>query len=215
MTYQSFDGHGVDVAVNRADDLDKRALAYIADRSGCRVLDLGSGAGGQSVRMATAGANVLAVDQYDFTDVFTGLRTEHNLTTDQLDFSVGDLVGLSTQLADAQFAITTLQRTLHYLPYEQACSLLTYLRTITTDKLYISVTGTGSLIGDSYPCKTEDLSKRFCELTELGKEMFQIYQSVCLYSQDEFRALLSDSGWTVDDIWVSAFGNIKAVCSNL
>ena len=77
--YRSFDGHGVDVAVNRADDLDKRSLAYIAEHPGCRVLDLGSGAGGQSVRMAQAGASVLAVDQYDFTDAFMDLRSEHSL----------------------------------------------------------------------------------------------------------------------------------------
>jgi len=63
MTYQSFDGHGVDVAVKRADDLDRTVLQYIAAYPGCRVLDLGSGAGGQSLRMATAGAHVTAVDQ--------------------------------------------------------------------------------------------------------------------------------------------------------
>jgi len=68
--YQSFDGHGVDIASNRADSLDKEALAYVAAHAGCAVLDLGCGAGGQSVRMVQAGARVVAVDQFDFTGQF-------------------------------------------------------------------------------------------------------------------------------------------------
>ena len=210
--YQSFDGHGVDVAVNRADDLDKQALEYIAAHADCTVLDLGSGAGGQSVRMATAGARVMAVDQFDFEDAFAALRTEHSLTKEQLDFLAGDIVQLESLVSDKQFTVTTIQRTIHYLPYDQAREALAYVHSITTDKLYISVTGSGSLVGDTYPCQSDALIDRFCTLSDLGKDMFQIHESVCLYSQDEFAALLQEAGWQIESIWSSAFGNVKAVC---
>ncbi len=40
--------YGVDVALSRADDLDKRMLAYVSERDGLSVLDLGAGGGGKT-----------------------------------------------------------------------------------------------------------------------------------------------------------------------
>jgi SAM-dependent methyltransferase len=205
--YQSFDGHGVDVAVKRADDVDKKILTYIAGHPGCRVLDLGSGAGGQSVRMAKAGAQVTAVDQFDFTDQFEAYKN------DQLQFVNGDVQQLAILLPDQEFTVALCQRTVHYLPYKQAKEFLGAVQAYTTDKLFISVTGTGSLIGDVYPAKNAALEERFSVLSDLGRDMFSIHEPVCLYSQEEFVSLLQSAGWVVDECWVSAFGNIKAVCS--
>lgn len=209
MTYQSFDGHGIDVAVKRADDLDRLALQYIAAHSGCRVLDVGSGAGGQSLRMAIAGAQVTAVDQYDFEAQFA----QYGQPAEALRFVTGDLQQLSVLLPDEVFAIALCQRTIHYLSYAAAYSFLKELLQTVQDKLYISVTGSGSLVGDTYPCATHTIAERFCELSALGKDMFSITEPVCLYNQAEFTLLLESAGWTVDECWVSAFGNIKAVCS--
>lgn len=214
MTYQSFDGHGIDVASKRADDLDKKVLAYIADHPGCQVLELGSGAGGQSVRMALAGAQVTAVDRFDFSSIFAQLREEKGLSVDQLHFVLGDMLWLEDMGVQGKFAATVLQRTLHHVPYLAAKQLLTHLKELTTGGLYVSVTGLGSLVGDTYPGGLEPITERFCSLTDLGKEMFQIREPVCLYTQTEFEELLEVAGWRVDECWVSAFGNIKAVCSS-
>jgi len=207
MDYQSFDGHGVDVAVNRADDLDKKCLAFIANNPNCTVLDLGSGAGGQSFRMAAAGASVAAIDQFDFAEEFEAYES------DRLQFIVGDMRHLADLLVNKKFDATLCQRTIHYLRYEEAKTFLIAVRAKTADRLFISVTGTGSLIGDVYPEKGVVVRERFGALTELGKEMFSIQEPVCLYSQEEFVILLESAGWVVDECWVSAFGNIKAVCS--
>ncbi len=207
--YSSFDGHGVDVAVNRADDLDKRALAYIADHPGCRVLELGSGAGGQSLRMAQAGAEVTAVDQFDFSKEFAAYQQSN------LRFVPGDMVDVHKLLVEQSFHLAVCQRTIHYLNYNQAKDVLTTVRSLVGDALYISVTGSGSLVGDVYPHQALPIHERFGKLSELGQEMFSITESVCLYSESEFRQLLEESGWRVDECWVSAFGNIKAICSNV
>jgi SAM-dependent methyltransferase len=209
MTYQSFDGHGVDVAVKRADDLDRTVLQYIAAYPGCRVLDLGSGAGGQSLRMATAGAHVTAVDQFDFQEQFA----QYGQPADNLRFIIGDLQQLPVLLPEQEYDIVLCQRTIHYLSYHAALTLLEELLLIIYDKLYISVTGSGSLVGDTYPGASLPIAERFCELTALGKDMFSITEPVCLYNQVEFMQLLESAGWTVDECWESAFGNIKAVCS--
>lgn len=205
--YSSFDGHGVDVAVNRADDLDKQALTYIAEHPGCRMLDLGSGAGGQSKRMVDAGAQVVALDQFDFTAQFAVMESK------QVQFILGDMAEVATLLEGQMFQAVVCQRTIHYVPYAAALQLLRNLRTLVTDKLFISVTGVGSLVGDVYPAAATPLPERFAPLSELGQEMFSITEPVCLYSEAEFRQLLCEAGWQVDECWVSAFGNIKAVCS--
>jgi ubiquinone/menaquinone biosynthesis C-methylase UbiE len=209
MTYQSFDGHGVDVATKRADDVDKRTLTYIAEHPGCRVLDLGSGAGGQSVRMTVAGAQVVAIDRYDFAEQFA----IYGHPTDKLRFIPGDMRQLLTLVPNQRFDIALCQRTIHYLPFNDALVFLRELRQVITDKLFISVTGTGSLVGEVYSAATVSIGERFVQLSELGQEMFSITEPVCLYSESEFRALLETAGWTIDECWVSAFGNIKAVCS--
>ena len=209
MTYQSFDGHGVDVAVKRADDLDHKVLEYIATNPDCQALDLGSGAGGQSVRMATAGARVTAIDQYDFCEQFAN----YGQPVDKLAFKQGDVREVTSLTLDTTFDIALCQRTIHYLPYDAALTFLSELVPLVKDGLYISVTGSGSLVGDSYPCAAATVSERFCELSELGREMFSINEPVCLYNQIEFIQLLESAGWTVDECFESKFGNIKAVCS--
>jgi len=209
VTYQSFDGHGVDVAVKRADDLDHKVLEYIATNPDCQALDLGSGAGGQSVRMAAAGARVTAIDQYDFSEQFAN----YGQPVDKLAFKQGDVREVTSLTLDTAFDIALCQRTIHYLPYDAALTFLSELVPLVKDGLYISVTGSGSLVGDSYPCAAATVSERFCELSELGREMFSINEPVCLYNQIEFIQLLESAGWTVDECFESKFGNIKAVCS--
>jgi len=205
--YQSFDGHGVDVAVNRADSLDKECLAYIADHPGCRVLDLGSGAGGQSVRMAGAGAHVTAIDQFDFSDTFAEFQKGN------LRFILGDMANLEELLNGQKFDVAICQRTIHYLRYDTAVASLSALRSLVSGKLYISVTGTGSLVGDAYSATDTPLEDRFAELSALGKEMFQINELVCLYNEEEFKEMLTQAGWQVDSCRMTAFGNIQAICS--
>ena len=64
--------HGVDVAIQRADDLDMLAIKHIKSRSQdglfTKAVDFGCGSGGQVFRMAQAGANVLGVDITDASD---------------------------------------------------------------------------------------------------------------------------------------------------
>ncbi len=210
--YKSYNGFGVDVAIKRTDDLDKRMLEHLRGKDKPKVLDLGSGAGGQSVRMVGIGATVLAIDVYDFSEEFSEHRFKGNITEDDMKFICGDISDLSKLIVGKNFDDVSIQRTLHYLRYNQALELLTFLRTVVADKLFVSVTGMDSAVGENYAGKNLRIEERFVKLESAEADIFQIQAPVCLYRQEEFVVLLETAGWKVEVIWQSAFGNLKAMC---
>ena len=124
--YKSYSGFGVDVAIKRTDDLDKRMLEHLRGKDKPKVLDLGSGAGGQSVRMVEVGALVLAIDVYDFSAEFAEYRVEHGWSEEVLKFISADISDLPNVLDDKKFADASLQRTLHSLHYNKAYDTLKF-----------------------------------------------------------------------------------------
>ncbi|MCB9810998.1 MAG: class I SAM-dependent methyltransferase [Candidatus Nomurabacteria bacterium] len=205
-------GYGVDVALRRADDLDRKMIGHVLKKDDSKVLDLGSGAGGQSVRLCLAGASVTAVDIDDYSDEFLKLREENNLFLDQLKFIQGDIRNLKEILKGEKFDDCCLQRTIHYLSYQEAEKFLKELRGMVSDRLYISVTGLGTAIGEKYPDRKKSVSERFAKLPDEEAEIFSVQAPVCLYTEKEFIELLQSSGWQILESSVSQFGNIKAVC---
>jgi len=205
-------GYGVDVAVTRMDDVDRKLIAHIATKKHPRVLDVGCGAGGQSSRMAAAGAQVLGIDISDFSDAFETLRKTNLLSTQVLQFEQADMTRLQKVLQGRIFDDCCMQRVLHYVPYPVALQVLSTLRACVKDRLYISVTGLGSAIGTEYADTHKNVATRFCRLQEVDAVKFSIHEPVCLYTQEEFVTLLETAGWKVETCWVSAFGNVKAVC---
>ena len=225
--------YGVDVAVTRADDLDKKMLTDVRNqliklprtfdvlgsngerREVVSVLDIGCGGGGQSARLAVVGASVIGVDICDHTDVFRALRGEQGLSEDVLQFVQGDMIQLDSVLGEQRFDAICFQRTLHYVPYSVAMNILCELHTRLKKgrMLYIAVTGLESDIGLHYEDTQKTIEDRFCRLTTEGVETFSITEPLCLYTPEEFIVLLLESGWNIEEFWVSAFGNIKAVCT--
>jgi len=211
--YKSFGGFGVDVSLIRMDDLDKKILEHLQKNNKPKVLDLGAGAGGQSLRMCIAGARVWAVDNHDFFEEYEQMRENNNIAEGDLRFIKGDIKNLPSLILDENFFDVLLQRTLHYLSYQEALRMLEFLRLVATDKLFISVTGMESAVGEGYVGKNVEIEKRLFKLLPKPAETFQIYKPVCLYQKMEFIELLEVSGWKIEEIWSSAFGNHKAVCS--
>lgn len=209
--YKTFGGHGVDVAEHRADDLDKFCIERVRTLPNPVVWDLGCGAGGQSFRLAAAGALVQAVDIYDFSAQFISRLEEYPLLQPMVHFVHSDISGFVAK-AHAQVDCVLFQRTIHYLPYAEARAVLQKLASLTTDSLYISVTGIDSAVGDRYAGREVPIADRFHALDTEQAERFSLFKPVCLYTPEEFTALLQDSGWKIERQWESAFGNSKAVC---
>jgi 2-polyprenyl-3-methyl-5-hydroxy-6-metoxy-1,4-benzoquinol methylase len=203
--YKSVAGYGVDISEHRMDDLDTFALQHIAKKQSPVVLDLGSGALGLSRRLASEGAMVVAVDQYDFSANLTA--SDNGIQVYSADMRDLEFVWRRYSIDDV-----VCQRTLHYVDYETAREVLSELYHHSNDQLFISVSGINSAIGECYPAAREPIATRFGVLTESGQEKFQITAPVCLYTKSEFITLLEDAGWEVVSCFESAFKNIKAIC---
>lgn len=193
--------YGVDVALKRADDLDKKMLAYVSEHLGCSVLDLGCGGGGQSERLAATGAKVTGIDIVD-----------QESGQNEFKFVCADIRNLPEIIQGKKYTIASFQRTIHYLSYNEAKELLKYLTTVIEDKLFVSVSGIESDIGSNYQDKNKPIQDRFCRLDQNDAETFRIKESICLYTPEEFMVLLQECGWQIEECWVSAFGNIKVIC---
>ena len=211
IKYQSYDGYGIDVASVRQDDIDKISIEHIKAKNDPKVLDLGSGAGGHSVRLAGAGAIVTSVDSFDFSKKFEKIRGETGLTEDRLLFRQGNLASLEEVLEGHKFDDAYCQRTIHYVAHYQTVRTLKFLKNVVADKLFISVTGLNSEIGQGYVDKNKKVQDRFANLSADSQKKFHVCNPVCIYQKEEFIEVLEEAGWKVDRCWESAFGNIKAI----
>lgn len=208
--------YGVDVAVRRADDLDKLMLEEIAVRKahneGVTALDIGCGAGGQSRRLALRGADVTAIDILDYTEEFAVINNtlQAEGLPNPISFIQANVLDW-VNVTSTSFDIVALQRTLHYFPYQKAKKLLEALKTRTTSTLYLSVTGATSAIADNYPSLSVPIEERFAVLSPDAQVTFSISAPLCIYHESEILDLLNAAGWEVARLHVSDFGNIKAV----
>jgi 2-polyprenyl-3-methyl-5-hydroxy-6-metoxy-1,4-benzoquinol methylase len=205
--------YGVDVGATRLDDVDKKVLARVRELvvAGRKpmVLDIGAGAGGLAVVLATAGAQVAALDIADYRQEITARAVQAGIAVDTIEIVVADAVTWPATTA-IHYDIVVIQRMLHYLPYYDTVVLLERLHVI-TDELYLSVTGTTTAIAKHYSALSEPIEARWGRLDLVGQELFSITAPMCLYSEDEILELLISTGWQVDWHRVSDFGNVKVV----
>lgn len=207
------DGHGIDVASQRADDLDKLAISHIQKElkksRPLFALDVGCGHGGQSARMCKAGAFVVALGANDYRSAIQDSMRRERLT--------GGIVVQCASVEDepdlGSFDVILCQRMLHYLPHDPARKALEWLYRSANPSahLYISASGLDSELGEQYPAKHEQVASRFAPLAPNMADKHAIFLPVCLYRPDELTELVAASGWTPLQTFTSPFGNVKLV----
>lgn len=204
--------YGVDVASTRADDLDRQLLSVIMAGEIASVLDLGCGSGGLVARAATAGACVTGIDIATEASAWAATLATLPPTVPTPQFIAGDMRAITTLLpTDAVFDAVVLQRVLHYIPQPDARALLKQLTSYTTHSLYVAVTGLDSAIGAQYPHAHVDLEARFGPVLPEAVSTFNLGAPLCLYTQAELVDTVTASGWQVERVWTSAFGNHKLI----
>lgn len=200
--------YGVDIASSRLDDLDKRVLTAVEQMVNAgaspRVLDVGCGQGGLARALVEVGGAVTALDIDDYAETIQVTSASLDVAIDFIQLDIREWVATNTD----QFDLVVLQRVLHYLPYKDAQIVLEKLRHV-SDKLYLSVTGTTTAIASHYDALTMPITERWGRLDAVGQELFSISAPLCLYTESELRELLLKTGWEIEWLRVSDFGNIK------
>ena len=78
-------------------------------------------------------------------------------------------------------------------------------------KLYLSILGLHSELGDGYAGAERILSERFCELDPRMAAKYDIPGPVCLYSERNLFTLLLEAGASVLRTFTSTHGNVKGI----
>lgn len=210
-------GKGFDIASQRADELDELALEYVRQVSRTRPVlacDMACGLGGQAVRLAKAGADVMACDIIRSSDIAHYLRehgVEKRVTAYRFDMvrdELSDMRALGYGLD-----VICCQRAIHYFEFSVAAQILRRLKRAMRSNgvLFISASGLDSELAVGYAGTEVAASQRFDFLSKDMQQKHDIQERVCLYSISEFTLLAELAGFSVESIWRSDFGNIKAV----
>ena len=206
--------HGADIASQRLDDLDYRALSDILEHGGrpCTAVDIGCGSGWQGARFAMLGADVHLFDLLDEPLLVRTLREEFRLP---LRYTGGDVTVVEAADLPTRIDLGFSQRFVHYLRFDAATVLLQRFgsKMPPASKFFISASGIQSELGEEYPGRTLPLAARFAQISQLMQARHGIIEPVCLYDEAELIALMATAGFSVVDIWSSPFGNIKGVFS--
>lgn len=205
---------GVDIALQRADDLDTMAILHAYNHPGARALDAASAGGGQALRLAQVGANTLAIDIEDYSLPFLAAARQHKVEN-SCQFIQCDLRNYNIAESHAPFDIVVCQRMLHYVPFSVAVEIVKgFYKALTTNGcLYVSASGIASELGNGYTHKETQLASRYTALDPLMMEKHAIHGPVCLYSETDMAFLLESAGFTTIGVFSSLFGNVKAVGS--
>lgn len=208
-------GHGVDIATQRADDLDILAIDHLKTLTSPIAVDVACGGGGQSIRMAVAGANTFAVDVLDFSANVNELAKGHGVAEKihflQMDMrNIGDITHF---IAPNRIDVIICQRAMHYLRVRDALDMLREMNKLLSHggALFISASGIESELGCGYAGDSVPLSDRYAPLSAALSEKHGIHGDVCLYSPDDMRFVLETAGFSVKQLFSSPFGNVKAV----
>lgn len=220
------EGHGIDVASQRLDELDRLACDFVAhqrrrhpDRSPL-VMDMGCGAGGLCAALAAAGADCLGVDRIDFGQALQRLNDERAVggktAPGRIRFLLADFLALPPDFSSQHqgaAALVVSQRALHYAPYPQAVAAINRFRGLLRPdgRLFLGLSGLGSELAEGYAATRVPLKQRFATLAEFMANRHGILQPVCLYDAADVERLLTEGGFMPERIFASAFGNLKAV----
>ena len=132
---------------------------------------------------------------------------------DQISFMAFELNALPEVFPGQPFDMIIVRRGLCGLPYEKARQtirrLLLQLRI--GGKLYVSVLGLHSELGQDYAGGNSLIEQRFAPLAAPLADKYEIRHPVCLYTERNLFMLLLEAGASVLRTLTTTYGNVKGV----
>jgi len=163
-------------------------------------------------KLANLGAQVLIVDRPAFQQEIEG-RILAAGQRDQISFMAFELNALPEVFPGQPFDMIIVRRGLCGLPYEKARQtirrLLLQLRI--GGKLYVSVLGLHSELGQDYAGGNSLIEQRFAPLAAPLADKYEIRHPVCLYTERNLFMLLLEAGASVLRTLTTTYGNVKGV----
>jgi hypothetical protein len=132
---------------------------------------------------------------------------------DQMSFVPGDLNKLPEHPRGEPFDLIVIRRGLCHLPYEEAKNTIRQLmhKLKIGGKLYVSILGLHSELGEGYPAGETPVGQRFAKLSPAFAGKYGIHDPVCLYTERNLFMLLHEAGASVLRTLTTTHGNVKGV----
>ncbi len=132
---------------------------------------------------------------------------------DNITFLPCTLSELPLELPGAPYDIIVLRRGLVRLPYRRARDMLRQLLLSLKigGKLYVSILGLHSELGNDYPGRDLPIEQRFTHLSPAMAAKYDISDPVCLYSERNLFMLLLEAGASVLRTQTTTYGNVKGI----
>lgn len=165
-----------------------------------------------AVKFAHLGAQVTAADAATMQHEVEG-RILASEFRDEISFLACTLDDLPEDQPGEPYDIIFVRRGLCGMPYEQARivvrQLLLKLRI--GGKLYLSILGLHSELGEGYTDHDQPVDQRFAPLSPSLAKKYNITAPVCLYTERNLFMLLLEAGASVLRTLTTTYGNVKAV----
>lgn len=198
------------------DELERLALEECAKRQridhSVSVLIMPAGKCTLAARFAQLGAQVTVADdparqhEVEGRILASGLR-------DSIRFLPTHPPAAPASEGEVHFDIIVLRHGLCSQPYAQSRQhirqLMKQLRI--GGKLFLSILGLHSELGDGYAGREQSIYERFAPLSKTMADKYGIDHPVCLYSERDLFLLLLESGASVLRTLTSTWGNVKGI----
>jgi hypothetical protein len=199
-----------------SDSLENLALEETVKRErvehAVSVLLLPAGRCTAAQRFARLGARVLVGDQPGRRQEVDG-RILANGFADQITFAEFDMASPPDPLPGEPFDVIVVRRGLCGLPYADASRVVRQLlfKLRIGGKLFVTITGLHSELGDAYPDAERPVAERYAELAPAMAARYDLHGPVCLYSERDLFMLLLDAGASVLRTMTTTYGSVQGV----
>lgn len=163
-------------------------------------------------KLANLGAQVLIVDRPAYQQEIEGRILASGLR-DQISYVAWELDALPEIFPGQPYDMIVMRRGLCGKPYEQARQIVRrlLLQLRIGGKLYVSVLGLHSELGQDYAGSNTLIEQRFAPLASPLAEKYGIHQPVCLYTERNLFMLLLEAGASVLRTLTTTYGNVKGI----
>lgn len=182
--------------------IDRRVSVLVLPAGHCQL----------GVKFARLGAQVTVADNAGMQREIEGRILAAGLR-DDLTYAACDLRNLPDTLPGEPFDIIIVRRGLCKMPYDEARQVVRQLllKLKIGGKLYISVLGLHSELGEGYPAADYPMEERFTHLAPALAKKYAVDDPVCLYTERNLFVLLLEAGASVLRTLTTTYGNVKAV----